>query len=217
MSKQAVALLIDFGGVLTTATRDAHRDWCTVRGLAPTAVDEVLRAWQHNPPSGGNPVPRVESGDLNPADFERQLADALSAHTGRGIHPDRLVASMLAAFAPDPAMIDIVGQLRSGGAQTILITNSWGGGRPWDAFDILDSSVVSCEVRCRKPDPAIYRLAVEQAGVTPQRCVFVDDLAANVDAALAYGLCGIHHVTARATTAALRRRFPVAEPRGAWI
>jgi len=203
----AAALLIDFGGVLTIAIRDAHRAWCLSRGLRPTAVEDVLRAWRSDPPPRGNPVPRVESGDLDAEEFERQLADMLRVHTGRHVAPRGLLASMLRAFTPDTAMIAMVGRIRACGVPVVLVTNSWGGGRPWESFGVLDHCVVSCEVGSRKPDPDIYRIAVDLAGVAPRQCVFVDDLTANVDAAIAYGLAGIVHAGPRATIEELRRRF----------
>jgi putative hydrolase of the HAD superfamily len=52
--------------------------------------------------------------------------------------------------------------------------------------------VDSCQVGMRKPNPAIYRLALEQlGGVAPEAAVFLDDFAPNVDAARAVGLHGV--------------------------
>ena len=53
--------------------------------------------------------------------------------------------------------------------------------------DVLDSH----EVGLRKPNPAIYRLALERLGVEATRAVFLDDVQSNVDAATAVGLHGI--------------------------
>jgi putative hydrolase of the HAD superfamily len=43
--------------------------------------------------------------------------------------------------------------------------------------------VISSQVGLRKPDPAIYRLAAEKLAVPPERIVFVDDIAANLQPA----------------------------------
>jgi putative hydrolase of the HAD superfamily len=40
---------------------------------------------------------------------------------------------------------------------------------------LFDSTVFSCSVRLRKPDPAIYRLALDELGVEPGDAVFVGD------------------------------------------
>ena len=53
---------------------------------------------------------------------------------------------------------------------------------------VIDSS----EVGIRKPDPRIYRLALERLGaIDPARSVFLDDYAGNVDAARRVGMLGI--------------------------
>lgn len=53
------------------------------------------------------------------------------------------------------------------------------------AFDtILEASVLGV----MKPDPAAFRAAAEALGEDPHRCLFVDDLAANLDGAAATGM-----------------------------
>jgi FMN phosphatase YigB (HAD superfamily) len=39
-----------------------------------------------------------------------------------------------------------------------------------------------------KPDPAAFRAAAAELGEDPRRCLFVDDLAANLDGARAVGM-----------------------------
>ena len=40
---------------------------------------------------------------------------------------------------------------------------------------LFDSTVFSCSVGLRKPDPAIYRLALDELGVEPADAMFVGD------------------------------------------
>ena len=54
----------------------------------------------------------------------------------------------------------------------------------------FDALVLSCEVGAVKPEPSIYRLALEQAGCAPEEAAFFDDLPEFVDAARALGLRG---------------------------
>ena len=58
----------------------------------------------------------------------------------------------------------------------------------------VDAIVNSARLKAAKPDPAIYLAAAELAGVPPERCLFVDDSAANTDAARALGMTA-HHFT----------------------
>jgi len=51
--------------------------------------------------------------------------------------------------------------------------------------------VWSYQLGIAKPDPAIYRYALEKLGTQPAETLFVDDKAENVDAAVALGMEGI--------------------------
>ncbi|MFJ9390385.1 HAD-IA family hydrolase [Nocardioides sp. NPDC101246] len=66
----------------------------------------------------------------------------------------------------------------------------------YDVIELLGDVVVSGEVRLAKPDPAIYRLVAERAGMPLDRLVFIDDSAANVAAAAALGMHAIQFTDA---------------------
>jgi epoxide hydrolase-like predicted phosphatase len=56
-------------------------------------------------------------------------------------------------------------------------------------IELFEFAISSHEVGLCKPDPAIYRVALERAKVSsPDAIVFFDDLAANVDAAKSVGM-----------------------------
>ncbi|MBL7014203.1 MAG: HAD family phosphatase [Candidatus Marinimicrobia bacterium] len=56
----------------------------------------------------------------------------------------------------------------------------------------VDGAVYSFDVGLRKPDPAIYHKACAMAKTLPERCIFIDDLKENIDAAISVGMNGIH-------------------------
>ncbi len=56
----------------------------------------------------------------------------------------------------------------------------------------FDGHVLSHEVGLLKPDPAIFQYAVKTYGLTPARTVFLDDIAANAEAARHAGMQAIH-------------------------
>jgi 2-haloacid dehalogenase/putative hydrolase of the HAD superfamily len=62
------------------------------------------------------------------------------------------------------------------------------------AFGRLADAVISGQERLVKPDPAIFRLAAERFGHAPADLLFVDDSAANIEAARALGF-DVHHFT----------------------
>ena len=57
--------------------------------------------------------------------------------------------------------------------------------------------IASCEVGLRKPDPQIYLLALERAGVRAQSAVYIDDRPELVDAGRSLGLIGIRFEDSR--------------------
>jgi glucose-1-phosphatase len=57
-------------------------------------------------------------------------------------------------------------------------------------FDLV---MMSNEVGLTKPDPAVFELALELLDILPEQAIFIDDIAANVDAARTLGMAGIVH------------------------
>ena len=64
-----------------------------------------------------------------------------------------------------------------------------------ERFDFLswfDDLVISGAVGVIKPDPRIFRILLERNRIDPAAAVFIDDVAANAEAASRLGLHGIH-------------------------
>lgn len=57
-------------------------------------------------------------------------------------------------------------------------------------LELFEFAISSHEVGLCKPDPAIYKVAIDRAGVAPDAIMFFDDLPANVEAACAVGMRG---------------------------
>jgi putative hydrolase of the HAD superfamily len=91
------------------------------------------------------------------------------------------------------AMADAVRQIRDAGYRTALLTNISREGEAiftklFPVDELFDVVVDSSKVGMRKPDPEIYRLTCTLLGVAPERCLFIDDLLCNVEAAEALGM-----------------------------
>ncbi len=65
----------------------------------------------------------------------------------------------------------------------------------FDFFSLFRDIVVSGAEGVVKPDPRIFRIAIERFAITPERTVFIDDVAANVAAAREAGLNAVHFVS----------------------
>jgi len=61
----------------------------------------------------------------------------------------------------------------------------------YPCFGWCTGVVVSCEAGLIKPDPAIYQHLCDKFSVSPQSCIFIDDMKENIDAAIAFGMQGV--------------------------
>jgi putative hydrolase of the HAD superfamily len=60
------------------------------------------------------------------------------------------------------------------------------------AFEQLEHVYASHQIGLRKPDRAAYEYVLKQMNVAPERAVFIDDLAVNLDGAREAGMLVIH-------------------------
>jgi putative hydrolase of the HAD superfamily len=139
----------------------------------------------------------LEHGQITTAEYRRRMLEPL------GLDPaaqERLFARL---FEPgnriDSEMRAMLIALKAAGYRLGLLSNAgdWlrqdlgtlfaidGQGRLFDAI------VISAEVGVRKPDPRIYRIALERISCRPAECVFIDDQLKNVEAARALGMCAV--------------------------
>jgi 2-haloacid dehalogenase len=104
---------------------------------------------------------------------------------------------------PVPGSIAIVEQLSAAGVPLYVISNFgadlWHGFRPTQPiFDRFAGFVISGIDGVVKPDPAIYRLALNRFGLDAADTLFIDDVAANVAGAESVGIAA-HQFTDAAT------------------
>ena len=205
------ALLVDWGGVLTTPILESFQAFVEEHGVDPEALPRLFKDAYGGDADDDHPVRAIETGRMSEEDFGRKLAEALSEGLETPIEPEGLRDKLFATIEPDGAMIEAVRRVHHAGFKTALVSNSWGGSSyAADVMeDLFDGVVVSGRVGHRKPDPEIYRMAAELIETPPDRCVFVDDITANVKGAEAVGMTGLHHTTAETTLPELERLFGI--------
>jgi epoxide hydrolase-like predicted phosphatase len=197
---QLRAVLIDWGGVLTQPITETVRTWIAADQIDWERYVAVVGPWLADAYAASgdgavNPVHALERGECTVTEFERLLAGLLIRIDGGPVLADGLLTRMLSAGRPVPAMYQLIRELRGKGVRTALLSNSWGPtGYPRDDFpDLFDAVVISGEVGMRKPEPRIFHHAAALLDLEPAHCVFVDDLEANVKAAVGCGMTGVHH------------------------
>jgi epoxide hydrolase-like predicted phosphatase len=204
------ALLVDYGGVMTSSMGRVFAQFCLEAGVDPARLKSLIG----NAYGGGDPqdvMARMERGEIPLNEFERWMAEALSEGLDTPLDWEGLKNRMNAGMDPDEAMMEAVRQARAAGIRTALVSNSWGGGayRREHFPDLYDQVVISGEVGARKPEPLIYLLTADRLSVAPDACVFVDDLLQNVEGARAVGMEGIVHRSAEFTLPRLEALFRV--------
>ena len=118
------------------------------------------------------------------AEYDGALAEELAGLMGARSTP-RLYADVRESLAKVKGM----------GHKMGLVSNiasyraSWL--REFELAPFFDTMALSCELGVAKPEPAIYMAAVEGLGMTPEECVFVDDVPPYVQAARRLGMATV--------------------------
>jgi putative hydrolase of the HAD superfamily len=185
-------LICDFGGVLTTPLQEGFLAYQEESGVSLEELGKAIgRAAKEH---GDHPLFVLERGEITEAEFrariEPHLEDGFDLARLRSLYFDRL--------EPNGPMIEFVRGLRGRGVRAALLTNNV---REWEPLwrsklpevdELFELVVDSAFVGLRKPDPAIFELTLERlGGIAPERCVFVDDLDVNCEAARALGMAAV--------------------------
>lgn len=194
------ALLVDYGGVLTTSVTRSFRAFCKQLGLPPDLAKEAF-VEAYSGPGGDGPVHRMETGQITVEEFGVGLAQVLTERSGIEVPSEGLVRRLFALMELDETMLTAVAAAKRAGVRTALLSNSWGSeGYPRERFpELFDVAVISGDVGIRKPDPAIFTLTTQRLDVEPAQCVFVDDLDKNIAVAEELGMAGLLHRNAETT------------------
>src|SRR5580692_5886899 len=93
---------------------------------------------------------------------------------------------------PVAGSVEILAELKTLGTRLYCLTNFSAETYPptFERFEFLRwfrGVLVSGEVGVIKPDPRIFELLLERFAIDPKRAVYIDDVAANVDAARPFG------------------------------
>jgi putative hydrolase of the HAD superfamily len=96
-----------------------------------------------------------------------------------------------AVYRPRPEVLLLIGYLKGRGIRTALLSNTEPACVEFFrtlGYRCFDQTIFSCQVGMTKPDPAIYRLAVQRLGSIPARTLFIDDRPSFIRAARSIGL-----------------------------
>ncbi|WP_415940318.1 HAD family hydrolase [Streptomyces sp. 039-1] len=178
----ATCVILDIGGVLEiTPETGCVQRWEERLDLPLGTVDERLRdVWQAG-----------SIGSINEREVHEQVAARLGLDAPQ---VEGFMADLWAEYlgTPNEELIAYVQGLR-GTCRLGILSNSFVGARERETalyrFDeLVEQIVYSHEIGVEKPDPRAFEAACASLEVRPENCLFVDDLAVNVEAAQAAGM-----------------------------
>jgi putative hydrolase of the HAD superfamily len=179
------AVFFDFGGVIARTEYQAPRQYLAERlGME---YEDIVKIVFDSPSSDRAAVGEI-SAEEHWAEVMKRLRQPMSEEA-------TIREEFFAGDVIDRKILDYLRSLRSD-YYVGLISNAWSDLRDYitnqkfaDAFEHM---IISAEVGAAKPGARIYQIALEQAGVSPNEAVFVDDFYANIEGCQAVGMHGIH-------------------------
>ncbi|MGP4050881.1 HAD-IA family hydrolase [Streptomyces sp. 2A115] len=198
MTQHRKGLVLDFGGVLTTPLLPAALAFERRDRLA----EGTLLTGLYLDPEGIRLTEELERGTLTQTQWNEAAAGRL------GIPPDNLMGRIFADLRPESSVIAAAAAARRAGIKVGILSNSVGL-TPWNLYDgydvekLYDALVLSEVHGTRKPEPEVFRLVLEELGLTAEECVFVDDTEQYLPPAAELGFATVHAVEPARTVAAL--------------
>lgn len=178
------AVLFDFGGVVLSSPLEAFDAYEQRHGLP----GGIIRRINTTDPDR-NAWAKLERGEVD-ADGFAELFRAEASAQGVDIDPYAVLALLVGE--PRPVMVDALRRLRAAGLPIGLLTNNISPmprkGELGEVLGLFDSIVESSVEGIRKPEPEIYRRALDRLGAEPASCAYLDDLGVNLKPARALGM-----------------------------
>ena len=192
------AVFVDFGGVLLRTEDQGPRLRLAERLGVPAGQLEKLVFESRS-------SLQASTGEITEEAHWQSVGDSLGISRQE---TEKLTAEFFAGDRLDTDLVEFLRDLRPQ-CRIGLISNAWSGLRDYitrnQFADVFDEMVISAEVGLVKPDPRIYRLALERMNVPPEDSLFLDDMPANVQAALSVGMHALQFVQPAETLAELKR------------
>jgi putative hydrolase of the HAD superfamily len=190
-----VAVISDFGGVLTTPLIESFMAFQDQTGITAEVLGKGMQAATEA--NGDNPLYEMERGEITEVAFLELLTDSLEPLLGHRPEMHRFKEIYFEALQPNPPMIDLMRELKGAGYRMAMLTNNVQEWEPlWRAMlpvdEIFETVVDSGFVGCRKPESKIYAIALDRISLPAESCLFVDDVKVNCEGAEKAGMTAVH-------------------------
>ncbi len=186
------AVLWDFGGVILSSPFEAFARYEAAHGLSPG----FIRGLNSRQPDT-NAWACFERGDIDVDEFASRFE--AEAHAAGGKLNGREVLRLIGGEIR-PEMVEALDRVRARWRVACITNNMPVGLGPSMTRSVEHSAAIaaimarfelvveSSKLGLRKPDPRIYAHTCSALGVSPQACVYLDDLGINLKPARAMGM-----------------------------
>jgi len=198
MSETAISVIfLDIGNVLLTNGWDRPMHLCAAEHFGLDYADLQER---HD-----LVFDTCELGKLTLNDYLQRVV----FYRKRDFSPGEFTDFMFSQSRPQPEMLALARRLKERHRLKIVAlsneTRELTAHRV-DTFklrEIFDFFIVSCFVHLRKPDPDIFRLALDSVQAPPSETLYIDDREIFIRTAGEFGINGIHHTGVESTRTAI--------------
>ena len=185
------AIIFDLGGVVISSPMQAFAKAEREQGLAPNFINHMIVNNGHDGTWG-----KLERGEIAMNDeFFSQFDEELTFAGAPGLSSKAIFTEVAGSGCVFHNMINAIVKLREEGYKLAALTNNWvtddAPALTTEIKPLFDVFVESAVEGVRKPDPRIYKIALERLGVEAQQAIFLDDIGQNLKSARALGLTTI--------------------------
>jgi putative hydrolase of the HAD superfamily len=175
------AVIFDLGRVLVHF--DFKRGYRALEGLCPHQAADIPKLL-----AGTGLVERFETGLVEPRAFVAEMCGALDLKIDYDQFCDIWSSIFMHTLVPESLLEGLKVRYR-----LLLLSNTNAIhfdmiSRTYPMLRHFDDLILSYEVKAMKPNPAIYRAAIERAGCKAEECFYTDDIAEYVAGAKAMGI-----------------------------
>ena len=117
-------LIVDYGGVLTSALQDTMSAWAESDGIVIEDFSTAMKDWlgtSYGNEARTNPIHALERGEIEIPHFEEQLAARLRTRDGRPVEAEGLLTRMFAGFEHQPVMFEVLRKARAASIKRLLM------------------------------------------------------------------------------------------------
>lgn len=189
----------DFGGVLSPSIPDLFSAYFLKTGIPSSVLQHAMK--QVADDMNMDVLAPIEKAIITESEWGSRLRKKI-----KQLVPDiDLSKARLEQFGeqwfdgikPNQQMIDLFHMVKTSGLKVGILTNNV---MEWEIHwkkvigisEEADIIIDSCKVGYRKPEPEIFTIAAQRAGVRPEECLLIDDVLENCASAEQMGWKSIH-------------------------